>query len=42
MAFLTETFDINELPVGNTNNFEPLPAGWYTCTISQAGLTPTN
>jgi hypothetical protein len=27
MAFLTETFDINELPIGNTNNFEPLPAG---------------
>lgn len=41
MAFLTETFDINELPVGNTNNFEPLPAGWYTCTISQAELKAT-
>jgi hypothetical protein len=41
MAFLTETFDINELPVGNSNNFEPLPAGWYTCTISQAELKAT-
>jgi hypothetical protein len=41
MAFLTETFDINELPIGNTNNFEPLPAGWYTCTISQAELKAT-
>ena len=41
MAFLTESFDINELPVGNTGNFEPLPAGWYTCTISQAELKAT-
>jgi hypothetical protein len=41
MAFLTETFDVNELPVGNANNFEPLPAGWYTCTISQAELKDT-
>ena len=41
MAFLTETFDVNELPAGNANNFEPLPAGWYTCTISQAELKDT-
>ena len=41
MAFLTETFDINELPVGNTGSFEPLPAGWYTATISQAELKAT-
>jgi hypothetical protein len=41
MAFLTEAFDVNELPVGNTGNFEPLPAGWYTCTISQAELKDT-
>jgi hypothetical protein len=41
MAFLTETFDINELPVGNTGSFEPLPAGWYTSTISQAELKAT-
>ena len=41
MAFLTESFDINELPVGNTGSFEPLPAGWYTCTISQAELKAT-
>jgi hypothetical protein len=40
MAFLTETFDINELPQG-TGNFEPLPAGWYTATISQAELKAT-
>jgi hypothetical protein len=41
MAFLTESFDVNELPVGNTNNFEPLPAGWYTATINQSELKAT-
>ena len=41
MAFLTESFDINELPVGNTGSFEPLPAGWYTATINQAELKDT-
>jgi hypothetical protein len=40
MAFLTETFDVNELPKGN-GNFEPLPAGWYTSTITQAELKTT-
>ena len=35
MAFLSESFDVNELPQGN-GNFAPLPAGWYTATISQA------
>lgn len=41
MAFLAEEFNVNDLPVGNTGNFEPLPAGWYTCTISQAELKDT-
>jgi hypothetical protein len=40
MAFLSESFDINELPKSN-GNFEPLPAGWYTATISQAELKDT-
>lgn len=40
MAFLNEEFNVNELPQGN-GNFEPLPAGWYTVTISQAELKPT-
>ena len=40
MAFLSETFDVNELPKGNSN-FEPLPAGWYTSTITQAELKTT-
>jgi hypothetical protein len=41
MAFLSESFDINELPVGTGGNFEPLPAGWYTVTISQSELKAT-
>jgi len=40
MAFLSESFDVNELPQGN-GNFTPLPAGWYTATISQAELKAT-
>jgi hypothetical protein len=41
MAFLTETFDVNELPHGNTGSFEPLPAGWYTASITQCELKDT-
>lgn len=41
MAFLNEAFDVNELPQGNTGNFEPLPAGWYNVTVSQAELKDT-
>lgn len=41
MAFLTESFDLNDLPVGTGGNFEPLPAGWYTATINQAELKAT-
>ena len=40
MAFLLEAFDVNELPQGTTGNFEPLPAGWYTVTITQSELKP--
>jgi hypothetical protein len=40
MAFLEESFDVNELPQG-TSNFEPLPAGWYSATITQAELKDT-
>ena len=40
MAFLNEEFNVNEMPQGN-GNFEPLPAGWYTGTISQAELKAT-
>jgi hypothetical protein len=40
MAFLNEEFNVNELPQGN-GNFEPVPAGWYTATISQSELKDT-
>ena len=41
MAFLSESFDVNDMPKGNTGSFDPLPAGWYTATISQAELKDT-
>jgi hypothetical protein len=40
MAFLNETYDANELPQGN-GNFEPLPAGWYSVTLTGAELKNT-
>ena len=40
MAFLTEEINVNELPKSN-GNFEPLPAGWYTATITKAELKTT-
>lgn len=40
MAFLNETFDVNELPQGN-GNFDPLPAGWYYANITGAELKST-
>lgn len=39
MAFLNETYDVNDLPQGD--NFEPLPAGWYDVTITGAELKTT-
>lgn len=41
MAFLGQTFDVNEMPEGN-GNFEPLPPGWYNANITQAELKATN
>jgi len=29
MAFLGQTYAASDMPQGN-NNYEPLPAGWYT------------
>lgn len=40
MAFLEQTFDINELPQG-TSSFEPLPPGWYSGAITGAELKNT-
>ena len=41
MAFLNEEINVTELPKGN-GNFEPLPAGWYTATITKAELKTTS
>lgn len=41
MAFLGESFKETELPQGNTGDFEPLPAGWYSASITQADLKTT-
>ncbi len=39
MAFLGQTFNADDLPQGNT--YEPLPAGWYTASITDAELRTT-
>lgn len=41
MAFLDQSFSLDELPVATTGNFEPLPAGWYTATINKAEVKNT-
>ncbi len=40
MAFLGQTYAASDMPQGN-NNYEPLPAGWYTANITQAELKTT-
>ena len=41
MASLGETFDVDTLPQGNTGSFDPLPAGWYSATMSAAEIKAT-
>jgi len=41
MAQLGQTFDVNELPQGNGGNYDPLPPGWYSASITAADLKPT-
>lgn len=41
MASLGETFEVSALPQGNTGNFEPLPPGWYSATMSAAEIKDT-
>lgn len=40
MAQLLETFSVDSLPTP-TNNFEPLPAGWYTAIVNGAEIKNT-
>lgn len=41
MAFLSQSFAVDELPQGSGGNFEPLPAGWYQATVTGAELKKT-
>ena len=41
MANLGETFEVSALPQGNTGNFDPLPPGWYSATMSAAEIKST-
>ena len=41
MAFLEQTYSVEDLPVSINNNFEPLPEGWYTAAISGAEIKTT-
>jgi len=38
--FIGKTFNVNEIPE-QENNFDPLPAGWYTTVIAGAELKTT-
>lgn len=40
MAQLLETFSVDALPQ-STNNYEPLPAGWYTAVVNGAEIKNT-
>lgn len=40
MALLDETYNRSELPASE-NNFEALPAGWYTARITEAEIKAT-
>lgn len=41
MSDLGQTFSTAELPQGNGGDFQPLPAGWYTSTITSAEVRQT-
>ena len=40
MANLGQAFNVNDMPEGD-NNFEPIPAGWYSCSIGSAEIKDT-
>ena len=40
MAFLDQTFSADDMPVSE-KSYEPLPAGWYTASITAAELKNT-
>ena len=40
MAFLSQSFDVSDLPKSE-KNYAPLPAGWYSATITEAEIKQT-
>jgi hypothetical protein len=40
MAILNQEFNVNDLPEGR-GEFEPIPAGWYSATITSAEVKTT-
>lgn len=41
MGFLGETIDLNDMPVSEKRDFDPVPAGWYTVAIAGAEVKDT-
>jgi|TARA_R110002072_G_scaffold141036_1_gene286093 hypothetical protein len=41
MAFLGQTFDIDDMPEAETQDFSPVPAGWYNVNIAGADVRTT-
>lgn len=41
MAFLGQTFDIDDMPEAETQEFSPVPAGWYNVNITGADVRTT-
>ena len=41
MAFLSQSFDVSELPQSTGGGFDPLPAGWYSVKVTGAELKNT-
>lgn len=41
MASLGENIDVSSLPQGAGGNFDPLPPGWYSATMSAAEIKDT-
>jgi|TARA_R110000751_G_scaffold56133_1_gene120025 hypothetical protein len=41
MGFLDEAFNIDDMPVSEKRDFEPIPEGWYTAAITSADVKDT-
>lgn len=41
MAILERSFNVNDMPQGQTGDFTPLPEGWYNASITKADVQAT-